>query len=72
VDRERDVTGRQVVNLFVGDSAAAPLTMQAIESREGGRGLAIVRDLVRAWRGQMSIRPEPPPFSKLVGASFPL
>jgi tetratricopeptide (TPR) repeat protein len=72
VDRERDVTGRQSVSLCVGDSAAAPLTLETIETRESGRGLAIVRDLVRAWRGQMVVRPEPAPFSKAVGASFPL
>ena len=72
VDRARDVTGRASVTLFVGDSAAAPLTMEAIEARESGRGLAIVRDLVRAWRGHMVVRPESAPFTKLVGASFPL
>ncbi len=72
VDRERDATGRQVVTLFVGDSASAPFTVDTIESREGGRGLAIVRDLVRAWRGQMVVRAEPAPLAKLVGASFPL
>ena len=71
-DRERDVTGRQWVTLLVGDSAAAPLTLEAIEARESGRGLAIVRDLVRAWRGHLVVRPEPAPLSKLVGASFPL
>jgi signal transduction histidine kinase len=72
VDRERDVTGRQTVTLLVGDSAPAPLTLEAIEAREGGRGLAIVRDLVRAWRGHLVVRPEPPPLTKLVGACFPL
>jgi signal transduction histidine kinase len=72
VDRERDVTGRQTVTLFVGDSAPATLTLEAIEAREGGRGLAIVRDLVRAWRGHLVVRPEPAPLTKLVGASFPL
>jgi tetratricopeptide (TPR) repeat protein len=72
VDRDRDVTGRLVANLFVGDSAAAPLTLEAIEARESGRGLAIVRDLVRQWRGHMVVRPEPAPFTKQVGACFPL
>ncbi len=72
VDRERDVTGRQVASLFVGDSAAAPLTLETIEGRESGRGLAIVRDLVRHWRGHLAIRPEAPPFRKVVGACFPL
>jgi signal transduction histidine kinase len=72
VDRSRDVTGRQEVSLALGDSANAPLTLEAIEARESGRGLAIVRDLVRQWRGHMVVRPEPGPFSKAVGASFPL
>ena len=72
VERERDVTGRQVVSLLVGDSAAATLTLEAIEGRESGRGLAIVRDLVRQWRGHLVIRAEAPPFTKVVGACFPL
>ncbi len=71
-DRERDVTGRQWVTLLVGDSAPAALTLESIEARESGRGLAIVRDLVRAWRGHLVVRPEPAPLVKLVGASFPL
>ena len=71
VERERDVAGRQVANLFVGDSSPAPLTLEAIEARESGRGLAIVRDLVRQWRGHLVVRPEPAPFTKQVGACFP-
>ncbi len=71
-DRERDVTGRQWVTLLVGDSAPAALTLESIEARESGRGLAIVRDLVRAWRGHLVVRPEAAPLAKLVGASFPL
>jgi len=72
VDRERDVTGRQSVTLFVGDAAPAPLSLEAIEARESGRGLAIVRDLVRQWRGHLVVRPETAPLTKLVGACFPL
>jgi signal transduction histidine kinase len=72
VDRERDVTGRQSVTLFVGDAAPEPLSLEAIEARESGRGLAIVRDLVRQWRGHLVVRPEPAPLVKLVGACFPL
>jgi signal transduction histidine kinase len=71
VERERDVTGQRVVSLLVGDSAAAALTLEAVEARESGRGLAIVRDLVRKWRGHLVIRPEAAPFTKVVGASFP-
>jgi signal transduction histidine kinase len=72
IDRERDVTGRQVAQLLVGDSATAALTLETIEARESGRGLAIVRDLVRQWRGHMVVRPETSPFVKQVGACFPL
>jgi tetratricopeptide (TPR) repeat protein len=72
VDRSRDVTGRQEVSLALGDSATAPLSLEAIEARESGRGLAIVRDLVREWRGHMVVRPDAGPFTKTVGASFPL
>jgi len=60
------------VSLLVGDSAAAALTLEAVEARESGRGLAIVRDLVRKWRGHLVIRDEAPPFTKVVGACFPL
>src|SRR5204863_6493221 len=62
VDRSRDVTGRQEVSLALGDSARAPLTLEAIEARESGRGLAIVRDLVRQWRGHMVVRSDSIPF----------
>ncbi len=72
IDRERDVTGRQVVRLLIGDSAAASLTLEAIDARESGRGLAIVRDLVRQWRGHLIVRAEAAPFSKQVGACFPI
>ncbi|HZL16609.1 MAG TPA: ATP-binding protein, partial [Polyangia bacterium] len=72
VDRERDFTGRQSVRLFVGDAAPEPLSLETIEARESGRGLAIVRDLVRQWRGNLVVRPESAPLTKLVGASFPL
>jgi tetratricopeptide (TPR) repeat protein len=72
VDRARDVTGRQEVSLALGDSAPAPLTLEVIEARESGRGLAIVRDLVREWRGHLVVRPDAVPFTKVVGACFPL
>jgi signal transduction histidine kinase len=72
VDRARDVTGRQEVSLALGDSAAASLTLETIEARESGRGLAIVRDLVRQWRGHLVVRPDAVPFAKTVGACFPL
>ena len=71
LDRDRDVTGRPLVSLSVGDSAAATLTLDAIEGRESGRGLAIVRDAVRHWRGHLVVRPEAPPVAKAIGAVFP-
>jgi len=72
VDRARDVTGRQEVSIALGDSAPGALTLEVIEARESGRGLAIVRDLVREWRGHMVVRPDNIPFTKTVGACFPL
>jgi tetratricopeptide (TPR) repeat protein len=72
VERERDVTGQRLASLYVGDSAPSTLTLEAVEAREGGRGLAIVRDLVRQWRGHLVIRAEAAPFTKVVGACFPL
>jgi tetratricopeptide (TPR) repeat protein len=72
IDRSRDVTGRQEVSLALGDSAPAPLTLETIETRESGRGLAIVRDLVREWRGHMLVRPDALPYTKAVEACFPL
>lgn len=71
VSEERDATGRRQLVLLVGDSAPAELTLEMIEKRESGRGLAIVRDLVHEWRGHLVIRPGSGPFRKGVGACFP-
>jgi len=68
---ERDAAGRRVQVLLVGDSADGDLTLEAIESRESGRGLAIVRDLTREWHGHVVVRAEQPPLRKAVGACFP-
>ena len=68
---ERDAAGRRVHVLLVGDSAEGELTLEAIESRESGRGLAIVRDLTREWHGHLVVRPEIAPLRKAVGACFP-
>jgi signal transduction histidine kinase len=68
---ERDAAGRRVRVLLVGDSAESDLTIEAIESRESGRGLAIVRDLTREWHGHLVVRPENAPLRKAVGACFP-
>jgi len=71
VDDERDATGRRLLSLQVGDSAAPELRLEDFEARESGRGLAIVRDLVRAWRGHLVVRPAETPLTKVVGACFP-
>jgi tetratricopeptide (TPR) repeat protein len=68
---ERDAAGRSVRVLLVGDSAESDLTLEGIESRESGRGLAIVRDLTREWHGHLVVRPESAPLRKVVGACFP-
>ncbi len=69
--RERDAAGRDLHVLLVGDSAAGGISLDAIESRESGRGLAIVRDLTREWHGHLIVRSEDPPWRKAVGACFP-
>jgi predicted Zn-dependent protease len=68
---ERDPAGRRMRVLLVGDSADGDLTLEAIESRESGRGLAIVRDLTREWHGQVVVRAEAAPLRKAIGACFP-
>lgn len=67
---ERDAAGRKVVILSVGDSSPRELTLEAIDTREPGRGLAIVRDLTREWHGHLVVRPEAGPWKKSVGACF--
>ncbi|MBI5478015.1 MAG: hypothetical protein HY906_04120, partial [Deltaproteobacteria bacterium] len=71
IDDERDATGRRLLSLQVGDSAAQELHLEEFESRESGRGLAIVRDLVRAWRGHLVVHSADAPLTKVVGACFP-
>ena len=68
---ERDPAGRRMQVMLVGDSADGDLTLEAIESRESGRGLAIVRDLTREWHGHVVVRPEAAPLRKAIGACFP-
>src|SRR5207248_7049094 len=68
---ERDAAGRNLTVLLVGDSSANTVTFDAIEQRESGRGLALVRDLTREWQGHLVIRTEEPPWKKAVGACFP-
>ena len=68
---ELDPAGRRVHVLLVGDSADGELTLETIESRESGRGLAIVRDLTREWHGHVVVRAEQAPLRKAIGACFP-
>jgi len=68
---ERDPAGRRMQVLLVGDSADGDLSLEAIESRESGRGLAIVRDLTREWHGHVVVRAEAAPLRKAIGACFP-
>jgi C4-dicarboxylate-specific signal transduction histidine kinase len=73
VERETDVTGRQLVTILVADSAPhAPMLNPAdIDQRDGQRGLGLVRDLTRKWGGHLAIRNEAAPLVKAIGASFP-
>jgi tetratricopeptide (TPR) repeat protein len=68
---ERDAAGRNLTVLLVGDSAPDGVSIEAIERRESGRGLALVRDLTREWQGHLVVRAEEPPWKKAVGACFP-
>jgi tetratricopeptide (TPR) repeat protein len=68
---ERDAAGRNLTVLLVGDSSEHSLSLDAIERRESGRGLGLVRDLTREWQGHVVVRPEEPPWKKAVGACFP-
>jgi tetratricopeptide (TPR) repeat protein len=68
---ERDAAGRNLTVLLVGDSAPDGVSIEAIEQRESGRGLALVRDLTREWQGHLVVRAEEPPWKKAVGACFP-
>jgi len=68
---ERDAAGRNLTVLLVGDSSTHAISPEAIEQRESGRGLALVRDLTREWQGHVVVRTEEPPWTKAVGACFP-
>jgi tetratricopeptide (TPR) repeat protein len=68
---ERDAAGRNLMVLLVGDSSEHAISLDAIERRESGRGLGLVRDLTREWQGHVVVRPEEPPWKKAVGACFP-
>ncbi|HET7787914.1 MAG TPA: hypothetical protein VFL36_18220 [Myxococcales bacterium] len=68
---EHDAAGRNLTVLLVGDSSAHTISLEAIEQRESGRGLSLVRDLTREWQGHVVVRAEEPPWKKAVGACFP-
>ena len=68
---ERDAAGRNLTVLLVGDSARGGVSLDSIEQRETGRGLALVRDLTREWQGHLVVRALEPPWKKAVGACFP-
>ena len=72
VEEQRDATGRRLITVVVADSAAARVSLEQIEQRDGQRGLGIVRDLVRRWGGHLVVRTEAAPFVKAIGAAFPL
>jgi len=71
VESQRDLTGRRLVSVLVTDSAAAPLSVEDIEARDGQRGLGIARDSARLWGGRVVVRAEAEPFRKSVGVVFP-
>lgn len=72
IAQQRDVTGQKQVEMVVFDSSPQSLTLDAIEARESGRGLALIRDLTRRWRGHVVLRSGQPPYTKAMGACFPL
>jgi signal transduction histidine kinase len=71
VEREADVTGRQLVTVLVADSAPRIVTLAEIEERDGQRGLGLVRDITRRWGGHLVVRREAAPLVKAIGACFP-
>lgn len=70
VRQEHDALGQRVVVLAVADSAATTLSAEAIETRAPGRGLAIARELVRRWRGTLTVEPQPAPLTKALTVRF--
>jgi signal transduction histidine kinase len=72
VERETDVTGRQLVTVLVADSAARTPSLAEIDARDGQRGLGLVRDVTRRWGGHLVVRRESAPLAKAIGASFPV
>jgi tetratricopeptide (TPR) repeat protein len=71
VAREHDDLGRTLLTLRVGDTVKAPLTMIMIDTRPADRGLGIVNEVVKRWRGQIELRREVAPWTKSVALCFP-
>ncbi len=73
VNQGRDALAGRYVELAVADSAPRPLTLEMIEARESGRGLALVRELTRQWRGHVFVQTTalPDGATKSVGVRFP-
>lgn len=70
LQQERDAAGRSVVALWVADSSPQELTLALVEAQPAERGLGIVREQVRRWRGQLQVRSEAGPWRKSIGVMF--
>lgn len=69
--RERDDLGRTLLTISIGDTVKDPLTMAMIDARPADRGLGIVNEVVKRWRGQLELRSEISPWIKSVALCFP-
>jgi hypothetical protein len=67
----RDLVGRRTLELRIGDASPEPLSVEQIEARERGRGLSLVRELVREWQGTLKVHREEAPFAKSIAVTFP-
>ncbi|MBN2360911.1 MAG: tetratricopeptide repeat protein [Deltaproteobacteria bacterium] len=70
LQQERDAADRRVVALWVADSSPQELTLALVEAQPAERGLGIVREQVRRWRGQLLVRAEAAPWHKAIGVMF--
>ena len=70
VGEERDALAAACCCSWSATRRRNELTLETVERRESGRGLAILRDLVHEWRGHLILRAESPP-DKGVGHASP-
>ena len=70
--READFAGMTWVKLQIGDNAEAELSDTDLENRAADRGLGIVRDTARDWRGRVVIQRENPPYRKTISVELAL